>query len=107
LLDQISTFPLKKSTDVGCVKVPEIPISVTISLRKVPENPEKLIQVTENLERNKNLVLENDFPPSTSLVPETLSRRVKWMQLPVKVPEKIDRSGQLVVKSSKTIFFNR
>ncbi len=39
LLDQISTFPLKKSADVGCVKVPEIPFSVTKSLRKVPENP--------------------------------------------------------------------
>jgi hypothetical protein len=56
---------MNRSTEIGCLRVPEIPTNF--------ENPEK----------------------------------VGLVRLPIKVPKSSGGSGQLMVRTSKSLFFNR
>ena len=84
---------MKRSAEIGCVKVPEI----SIRLDRVPEKSDFSVQDADNVEKRNFSVIENDVKHE---VP-------RMIRLPVKVPEKNDRNGQLIIKSSKMMFFNR
>ena len=84
---------MKRSAEIGCVKVPEI----SIQLNRVPEKSDFSVQDADSVEKRNFTVLENDVNHQV----------YKLIRLPVKVPEKTDGNGQLIIKTSKMMFFNR
>ena len=92
-LVRVSAVPVKRSAEIGCVKVPEI----SIQLNRVPEKSDFSVQDADSVEKRNFTVLENDVNHQV----------YKLIRLPVKVPEKTDGNGQLIIKTSIMMFFNR